>query len=82
MRSVLTGHSAYEEALWRGLCLGTISLAVGRIAALVAATTLFAAAHVPKQGRRAGTHLLTGTVFGLVYIATGLLAAAIVAHAL
>ena len=79
---VLTGQSAYEEALWRGLCLGTVSLALGRLAGLVAATTLFAAAHVPKQGRLAGTHLLTGAVFGLVYIATGLLAAAIVAHAL
>jgi ABC-2 type transport system ATP-binding protein len=79
---VLSTRSAYEEALWRGLLLGSLAVVSGRLAALVATTALFAATHVPRYGWRAATHLLTGAVFGVVYLATGALAAAIVAHAL
>jgi ABC-2 type transport system ATP-binding protein len=82
-RSVLlTGRSAYEEALWRGLLLGWLASTVGRLTALAAATTLFAASHVPSQGRRAAAHVVTGAAFGGAYLLTGALLAAIVAHAL
>jgi ABC-2 type transport system ATP-binding protein len=45
-------------------------------------TVGFAAAHVGAQGRRGAlVHLVTGTVFGTVFLATGSLLAAISAHA-
>jgi ABC-2 type transport system ATP-binding protein len=79
---LLTGRSAYEEALWRGLLLGWLASTIGRLGALAATTMLFAASHVPSQGRRAAAQLVTGAAFGIVYLATGALLAAIVAHAL
>jgi ABC-2 type transport system ATP-binding protein len=79
---LLSGRSAYEEALWRGLLLGWLVAPIGAVAALMTSSALFAAAHVPRYGRRAATQLVTGLVFGAVYLATGALLAAIVAHAL
>jgi ABC-2 type transport system ATP-binding protein len=76
----LAAKSAEEEAIWRGLVLGMASGPLGRPAALGLSTVLFAAAHLGRQGRAAATQLVTGAVFGLVYLETGRLHAAVTAH--
>lgn len=78
---VLTVKSAQEEAVWRALLLGALVGPLGRVGALATSTVLFAAGHVGRQGARAAQQLATGAVFGLVYLATGRLGAAIGAHA-
>jgi len=78
---VLTLGAAREEAFWRGLVLGFLVSPLGRAWALLVSMLLFAASHVRRQGVRAGQHVATGAVFGLVYLATGRLGAAIGAHA-
>jgi ABC-2 type transport system ATP-binding protein len=78
--AVLTATSAKEEALWRGLLLGFLVVPFGRAGAIAIGTALFAAAHVAGQGRVAAAHLLTGAAFGTVYVASGRLVAAMVAH--
>ncbi len=78
---VLTLVSVREEAIWRGLVLGLLAGPAGRLGALAASTALFATAHVRGQGRAAAAHLVTGLSFGLAYVATGRLVAAMVAHA-
>jgi hypothetical protein len=78
---ILAVKSAQEEAVWRGVVLGSLAVVVGRAGALAASTLLFAAAHVPRQRSRAVVQLATGAAFGLVYAATGRLLAAIAAHA-
>ena len=77
---VLTAKSAEEEAIWRALVLGALLRPVGLLGALIASTLLFAGAHVVRQGRRAWAHLVTGSLFGLTYLATGRLSAAVAAH--
>ena len=77
----LTIKAAHEEAVWRAVALGFLVGPIGRTGALVVSTILFAAAHVNRLGARAAQHLATGVVFGLAYLATGSLAAAIGAHA-
>jgi ABC-2 type transport system ATP-binding protein len=77
----LTAKAAHEEALWRAFALGFLVGPVGRAGALAVSTLVFAAAHVHRLGARAAQHLATGAVFGLAYLATGTLAAAIAAHA-
>jgi ABC-2 type transport system ATP-binding protein len=77
----LTAKAAHEEAVWRAVALGSLVAPIGRVGALVVSTILFAAAHVNRMGVRAAQHLATGVVFGLAYIATGTLAAAVGAHA-
>lgn len=75
-------RSASEEVLWRWFVLGSLAPAFGAGGALVASTAGFAAAHMGAQGRRgAAVHLVTGTVFGTVFLSTGSLLAAISAHA-
>jgi ABC-2 type transport system ATP-binding protein len=76
----LTLRSSFEEALWRGFVLGVLVAPIGRVGALVTSSSLFALAHTRRQGRRAAVHLITGSTFGGVYLATGRLAAAIGAH--
>ena len=76
---VLGAKSAQEEAIWRALVLGLL-LPIGCAAALTVSTVLFAAAHLGRLGRRAWAHLVTGSLFGLAYLATGRLGAAIAAH--
>ncbi len=79
--AVLTAKSAEEEAIWRALVLGAARS--GRSEqpwALVVSSGLFAAAHVGRLGRRSWAHLVTGSFFGLTYLATGRLAAAVAAH--
>ena len=78
---ILTLGSLREEAIWRGLVLGFLAGPLGRLGALAVSTVMFAAAHVHGQGRSAKSHLVTGLAFGLAYVATGRLAAAMVAHA-
>ena len=72
--------SAREEAIWRGLVLGLLLAPLGRIGALALSTTLFALAHVRRQGRKAAVHLATGLVFGSAYLVTGRLLGAVAAH--
>lgn len=79
---VLTAKSAQEEALWRGVLIGFLIGPFGRVAAVGATTVLFAAAHAHRQGRAAAAHLVTGTAFGVVYVVTGRLLAAVAAHAI
>jgi ABC-2 type transport system ATP-binding protein len=77
----LTLRAAHEEAVWRAFALGFLVGPIGRTGALAASTLLFAAAHVNRLGARAVQHLATGIVFGLAYLTTGRLSAAIGAHA-
>ena len=78
--AVLIAKSAEEEAIWRALVLGALVHPLGAAGALAVSTVLFAAAHVGRLGRRAWWHLATGATFGLAYLATGRLIAAIAAH--
>lgn len=78
--AILTVKSAEEEAIWRGLALGLLVPSLGPLGALASSTVLFAGAHVGRLGRRAVAHLATGALFGLAYVATGRLLAAIAAH--
>jgi ABC-2 type transport system ATP-binding protein len=74
-------RSAVEEIVWRGLGIGALAPLIGTLPALVLTTVGFAASHVPKLGRSSVTHLLTGAVFGGLYLVGGGLAAPIAAHA-
>jgi ABC-2 type transport system ATP-binding protein len=76
--SVLAMGAALEEVVWRWLVLGLL-LPLGAPAALLLSTLGFAACHRGARAQR--THLVTGSVFGVAYICTGRLAAALVAHA-
>ena len=78
---VVAVEAAHEEAVWRAVVLGLLVAPIGRIGALAVSTVLFAAAHLNRLGGRAAQHLATGVVFGLAYLVTGRLGAAIGAHA-
>ncbi len=81
--ALLAAWAAAEELLWRGLVLGRASESIGVPAACVLSVGGFALAHLPHQGRRAvAVHLVTGSAFAAVYLATRSLVAAIVCHAL
>jgi membrane protease YdiL (CAAX protease family) len=67
--------AANEEILWRRTLLGEL-LPMGAVAALVVSSASFAVAHHRSRLVHAGT----GLVFGLLYLATGALAASIAAH--
>jgi membrane protease YdiL (CAAX protease family) len=67
--------AANEEILWRRAVLGEL-LRVSPGTALAGSTLLFALAH----RSRPGLHLLTGAVFGAVYLGTGTLIAAVATH--
>lgn len=64
-----------EEAIWRRVVLGE-GLAVSPGFALAASSVGFAFTHRTQRA----THLVTGGVFGLVYLATGALLAAVATH--
>jgi ABC-2 type transport system ATP-binding protein len=74
-------RSAVEEIFWRGLGIGVLAPLIGTVPALVVTTVGFAASHLPKLGRHSAVHLLTGAVFGGLYLVGGGLAAPIAAHA-
>jgi membrane protease YdiL (CAAX protease family) len=67
--------AANEEVVWRRVGLGLL-LPRGLLIAVAGSTLAFALAH----RRRRGLQLLTGAMFGGVYVATGSLAASIGAH--
>ena len=74
--------AAREEVIWRWLVLGHGGALLGAPAAFVLATGGFALAHWRQAGARSvAVHLVTGSVFGVVYLAGGI-AASVVAHAL
>jgi membrane protease YdiL (CAAX protease family) len=77
---VLTAKSAEEEAVWRGLVLGSLVAPLGPLGAVASSSALFAAAHVGRLGRRAWTHVVTGSLFGLAYLVTGRIVAAMAAR--
>ena len=73
--------SAAEEVLWRWLVLGGLAPVVGLAPAFVGATVGFALAHGTRRRDVVAVHLGTGAVFGAVYVGTGRIEAAILAHA-
>jgi membrane protease YdiL (CAAX protease family) len=73
--TVLAVAAAGEEIVWRRVMLGEL-LRAGAPAALAGSTLGFALVHRARQG----LHLVTGAVFGALYLATGALAAPIGAH--
>jgi ABC-2 type transport system ATP-binding protein len=78
---LLAARSASEEVIWRWWFLGGLAPRFGALPALAASTLCFALVHVGWQGRRGvAVHLLTGSVFGGVFLASGSLAAAVGAH--
>jgi membrane protease YdiL (CAAX protease family) len=64
-----------EELLWRRNALGEM-LGAGAIPAVVGSSLGFAFVHRARRG----IHVLTGGMFGAVYLATGVLAASVAAH--
>jgi membrane protease YdiL (CAAX protease family) len=79
---LLTVLAACEEALWRWGALRTLAPAVGAGAALALTSLAFALAHVTQRGLRSvRVHVLTGSVFGGLYLASGSLVAPVAAHA-
>jgi membrane protease YdiL (CAAX protease family) len=67
--------AANEEVVWRRVVLGEL-LGAGVVPAFAASTVGFALVHRTRRG----VHLCTGGVFGLLYLATGVLASSIAAH--
>jgi membrane protease YdiL (CAAX protease family) len=79
--AVLLG-AVEEEAVWRYAAFGALRPELGAAATLVLSTIGFALIHLQELGARAlRSHLLTGVVFGSVYLATGRISAAILTHA-
>jgi ABC-2 type transport system ATP-binding protein len=77
----LTLTSATEEVLWRLLVVGGLAPVIGLAPAFVAGTIGFALAHGVRRGDVVVVHLVTGAVFGAVYVGTGRIEASILAHA-
>ena len=76
-----TLRSASEEVAWRWFLLGSLIPAVGMPGAFAASTAGFAVAHAgSRPGRTVAIHACTGGIFGGVFLATGSLLAAVVAH--
>lgn len=74
-------RAAVEEVAWRGFLLGSLAALVRPLAALLVTAVAFSLAHANAHGRQRLVHVVTGTMFGAVYLTTGQLAAAAVAHA-
>jgi membrane protease YdiL (CAAX protease family) len=64
-----------EEVVWRRVALGEL-LGAGVVPAFAGSTLGFALMHRTRRG----THLFTGSAFGALYLATGVLAASVAAH--
>lgn len=77
---VLLAVAAAEEAIWRWAVLDGLATLTGPLVAVTLSALGFAVAH-GRTRRVIGTHTVTGGAFGLAYLATGRLAAAIGAHA-
>jgi membrane protease YdiL (CAAX protease family) len=78
--ALLIGRAAVEELAWRGFLLGALLPAVGAPAALLGSSGVFALSHRVEHGGQRLVHLLAGCVFGLAYLVTGRLSAAVAAH--
>src|SRR5579885_1605483 len=76
----VSARAGVEEVAWRGYVLALLVPPVGRAGALALSSGLFALAHGDVRGRRKLVHVATGGVFGGVYLATGRLEAAVLAH--
>src|SRR5204862_2582016 len=74
--AVLLARAGLEELFWRSLVLGAGVRAVPGPGALALSSAGFAYVHRRKR------HVLTGGAFGLLYLASGRLAAPIAAHGL
>ena len=72
-------EAGLEEVVWRGLVLGGLLTLVGPIGAIAVSSAGFAVCHGPALGRRCGVHLVTGSGFGIAFLAGGL-AGAVLAH--
>ena len=79
--AVLVIRAAVEELVWRGVVLGALAVALGALGGLALSSAAFAYAHARLPARRRALHLATGAAFGAVYLVTGRLLTAIVAHA-
>lgn len=77
---ILLAVAVAEEAVWRWAVLDGIASVAGPGVALPLSALAFAAAH-GRARRVIGTHVVTGGAFGLAYVSTGRLSAAIGAHA-
>jgi ABC-2 type transport system ATP-binding protein len=78
---LLAARSASEEVIWRWWFLGGVAPHLGALPALALTACCFALAHAGWQGRRGiAVHLVTGTAFGGLFLASGSLSAAITAH--
>jgi membrane protease YdiL (CAAX protease family) len=77
---VLAGRASVEEVAWRGFLLGALVTPLGPVAALGATSVAFALAHGATDGRPRFVHVLTGGVFGGLYLSSGRLASAVAAH--
>jgi membrane protease YdiL (CAAX protease family) len=78
--ALLAGRAAVEEVAWRGFLLGGLAAPLGWAAALGVTSAAFALAHGNAHGRLRLVHVLTGGVFGGLYLAGGRLASAVAAH--
>jgi ABC-2 type transport system ATP-binding protein len=79
---IVAGAGMSEEAVWRGFALGRIASTVGMWTAVAVTTAAFAATHVPMlRARGAAVQLVTGGVFGALFVGTGSLVACALAHA-
>ena len=77
-----TFRSVVEEILWRGFALQVLMSSTGPPVGFLLGTLGFAVAHGFFQGVPGVlAHVLTGATFGTVFLSTGSLTAAIVAHA-
>jgi membrane protease YdiL (CAAX protease family) len=70
-----------EEVIWRWFAIGGLTPRVGAGVAFAASTIGFALCHAGQGTRAIRVHLLTGSTFGAVFLASGSLAAAAAAHA-
>ncbi len=73
-------QSAFEEILWRGFLLRAFSASYGGATGFILATVAFAIAHASQGWSALGVHLLTGALFGGVFVLSHDLLAAICAH--
>jgi len=78
---VLAIGALAEELIWRVVALAAVAVLFGTWPALAVTTAGFAATHAGGGRRAVAVHLVTGSTFGGVYLATASFAAAATAHA-
>jgi membrane protease YdiL (CAAX protease family) len=78
---VLAIGALAEELIWRVVALATLAVTFGTWLALAVTAAGFAISHAGGGRRAVAVHLVTGSVFGGVYLATASFAAVATAHA-